>query len=111
MLRNIRILYDLFDVEIISLRQKVKLEIDSFFEVLLKLEQFLNVFIQLLEHLLLGIYNGIFITLFDFLFLILGLRFLHHLPEIEISHELFCSRELVIIFEILGQTIFVIEFV
>ena len=110
MLRNIWILYNLFDVEIISLRQKVKLEIDSFFEVLLKLEQFLNIFIQLLEHLLLGIYNGIFITLFDFLFLILGLGFLPS-ADIESSHELFCSRELVIIFEIFGQTIFVIEFV
>jgi len=85
LLRYVRILYNLFGLEEIGLGQKVEFQVDSFFEVLFELEQFLYIFIQLLEHLFLG-YDSVIILL-DFL-LLLGF---HHSADIEISHKLFCS--------------------
>ena len=85
-LGNIRVLHDLFGLEEISLRQIVEFQVDSFVEVLFEREQFLDIFVQLLEHLLLGIYRRIFITLLD----LPVLRF-RPSADIEISHELFCS--------------------
>lgn len=75
-------------------------------EVRFELDQLLHIFIQLLEDILLGIRCSSLRGLLDLL--VLGF-----LPsaDVEVAHELFSSGELVVVFEVFRQAVFVVQFV